>query len=130
MCRLLNSKGENASGLPVEYLNSMFGINLRNYRFQIDDWAIPDIQNEHDKKTLTKGYYYYRLKLCKEVTCDDDLREDVESRYFGIKTNFSEEDFASIVGKIVSFKPLEKDIHKLEMVREGLSEDSQQCGFV
>jgi hypothetical protein len=132
MCKLLNSKNENVSGIPCEYLNSQFGANLRNFHFQIVDWAIPDIQFECEKLTLKEGYYYFKIKICNRVTCDDVIRVDIESRYFGIQTQLTENSFREVVGKIVSFDCLETNMHKLKMIiQEDLpSEDFSQCGFV
>ncbi len=132
MCRLLNSQNEIASGLPCEYLNSQFtGNSLKDIRFKIIDWGIPDIQNECEKLTLKEGYYYYKLQMCQNTVCNHDIRIDIESRYYGVQTSFSDELFKRMVGKVVYFCPLEGNIHKLQMcIEEGYSHESlNQCGF-
>jgi hypothetical protein len=115
MCRLLNSKNENVLGMSCEYLNTLFGVNLRNFRFQIVDWAVPDIQIECQKLTLKEGYHYFKLQICGKVTCDNGIREDVESRYFGIQTEISEEESKEMLHKIVLFHEKEDNQHQLCM---------------
>lgn len=133
MCRLLTSRNEIASGLPCEYLNSQFtGNHLRDICFKILDWAIPDIQLECEKLTLKEGYFYFKLQMSQVVLCDVGIRKDVESRYYGVQTNFSEKSLDDVIGKIVYFTSTSENIHKLHMcIEEDLSQEYlNQCGFV
>jgi|GEM_PF-3416803 len=131
MCRLLNSQNTEASGRPVEYLNTLLGSNVKNFYFQINDWAVPDIQNEFQKATHKEGYYYYKLTICKKATCNDLIQKEIENFYFGVQTIFSETTLKGFIGKIVSFDCLETNIHKLKMITEDISvKNFKQCDFV